>query len=742
MPPHISAIATFHSEGPLASLMLAGFDRIRNFSRKNGLKVELVAVLDCADAETTRIVKEHWAVWKTDQVLEVKYGCAAPTRNAGIQAARGQFIGIFDGDDYHTENWLVEAYRTTQLKTGKILVHPNLTVSFGEVFCVAKDFDMDSSDYSISSCFLHHPWTSSVFGEKKIFQSHPYLATKTKETGFGYEDWHWNLEVLASGVRHVAAPQTALFYRRNPSSRLARESGSRAIIRPSAFFQKPEFFLSDRSVTTPAPLSVRCIAEKAWLATTKPFMRVPPRKYRPSLNHSVKAIAAAISGNSFAPEPKDDRLLKAGILPQWAIHELQDISEIEPDLSPTPTLLSKFIFYAPPNEFEPGHAYGACLKELDGFQPDVIILVPWMTRGGADLGTLHHAKAAIACGKKVLVISTLEFDSPWGHRISELDGAKFLELGKLTKGLSEDRKLLILTRLLLQLPAQTIHTINSELGWKAIRDYGKCLTTLGKHAYASAFCEDIGEDGKPWGYARFYLADTLPNLTGFMCDTTWYPGELNRLFGVSTNKLYPVYFPSPVAPVEHCQTKLVKKVLWAGRPSKQKRVDLLLAIATACPDIQFVVHGVDADGFGYNNEIKTLVGKIHNLSNVALHNSKNWVAEVAAENDCAFFLYTSAWDGLPIVLLEATALGLPIIASAVGGVPEIISDETGYPVWDVDNVNAYVKQIRIALESPEERKMKWQKAATLVKNRHSQERFITTLKNIPYYLSPNPGASQ
>ncbi len=41
---------------------------------------------------------------------------------------------------------------------------------------------------------------------------------------------------------------------------------------------------------------------------------------------------------------------------------------------------------------------------------------------------------------------------------------------------------------------------------------------------------------------------------------------------------------------------------------------------------------------------------------------------------CDVFLMTSKWEGLPVALMEALALGLPVVATAVGGVAETLAD--------------------------------------------------------------------
>jgi glycosyltransferase involved in cell wall biosynthesis len=67
----------------------------------------------------------------------------------------------------------------------------------------------------------------------------------------------------------------------------------------------------------------------------------------------------------------------------------------------------------------------------------------------------------------------------------------------------------------------------------------------------------------------------------------------------------------------------------------------------------------------------------------------------------AVLLLPSLWEGLPIVLLEAMAIGVPVVASAVGGVPEVVEHERTGLLVDRQAPERYAKAVRRLLHEPD-----------------------------------------
>lgn len=101
---------------------------------------------------------------------------------------------------------------------------------------------------------------------------------------------------------------------------------------------------------------------------------------------------------------------------------------------------------------------------------------------------------------------------------------------------------------------------------------------------------------------------------------------------------------------------------------------------------------------------------------------------VAVMSDLDGVLLTSSNEGAPVCLLEAAASGLPVVASSVGGVPEVVAHErTGWLGEGVDDwafgLDQYLQDERLARESG-------QRARVKVGKRHGAEALADRLEAV------------
>ena len=107
------------------------------------------------------------------------------------------------------------------------------------------------------------------------------------------------------------------------------------------------------------------------------------------------------------------------------------------------------------------------------------------------------------------------------------------------------------------------------------------------------------------------------------------------------------------------------------------------------------------------------------------------VLEILKYSD--LFVLPSLIEGLPGVILEAMYCETPVVAYNVGGVGEVVSDETGFLI-DKDNEDEFIQSTIIGLEDQNVVESKVQKALTMI---HSQflndiiaKRFLGAYKDI------------
>lgn len=140
--------------------------------------------------------------------------------------------------------------------------------------------------------------------------------------------------------------------------------------------------------------------------------------------------------------------------------------------------------------------------------------------------------------------------------------------------------------------------------------------------------------------------------------------------------------------IEHDIKPKVEKILYVGHVTKQKGCDLILDIAPSFPDKTFVLLGVVSSDLRNIQRPENVIFK----GEVALE-------EVIEEYKTAdVFLFPTHTEGFPTVVLEAMAIGLPIVSTCVGAIGDMLEDKGGIyiPVNDKCQTIEAIKQIENA----------------------------------------------
>lgn len=361
---------------------------------------------------------------------------------------------------------------------------------------------------------------------------------------------------------------------------------------------------------------------------------------------------------------------------------------------------------------------------------DSIVCIPWLRTGGADLVAclLAASLRRIFPGESVLLLQT---DNPAVDRLdwkpADVDLIDVSDIMLSVDGPTAER---LLNTALAGLDAKRVINVNSNLCWRVFRRFGKRLRDR-TQLFSYLFCWDRTPEGALAGYPSDFYAETASSLDGILTDTQYLKDELLRIYAPPADleqRIYPIYTPlvgkvdrSDTSSASGASAKARPLVLWAGRLDRQKRFDLAMMVAEAMPDVDFRAWGRAL--LDQEPDMRALP------KNMSLKDSFSSYDELGLEAANAW-LFTSEWEGLPTLLIELGARSMPIVASAVGGVPELISDETGWPVHDVENPQAYVDALRVAISSPASRSKEGAALQALVAQRHSQSAYDERLRII------------
>jgi len=373
--------------------------------------------------------------------------------------------------------------------------------------------------------------------------------------------------------------------------------------------------------------------------------------------------------------------------------------------------------------------------------PTHVIALPFFAVGGAQVTAMNFARAVTARRQACILLAV---DKRLAGRPETGPGVLAIDLEDYfpqADALVREHLLFALLRIV---QPHVFHAINSEVAWRLLIRDGDRVRRLTK-VFGGVFAFQFDwKTGEKVGYAATFLKPAFPALDGVIADNKRFADDAAREYGLEAERgrFHVVYNTMDMLTPEllaqgsafaaslPTQVRDAKRlsVLWAGRLDAEKRPELLLAAAEACPNMDFHVYGsrvVDSE----------LAAQFQNRPNLFLHGAYNTAAEVMARREHHAMMFTSRWEGLANVLIEFGAHGLPIVAATVGGVGELIRVDTGYPVSERPSVDEYVNALNAIHDQPEEAAKRAAALIALIGERHSRSRFEQSVATIEGYLA-------
>jgi len=412
--------------------------------------------------------------------------------------------------------------------------------------------------------------------------------------------------------------------------------------------------------------------------------------------------------------------------PQWMRQDLRVLGQIDAQLCPSADFFARFHAWRPHADPSAGELLAAAWRALGQTQYDVVVIAPWVRTGGADKGLIQYCGYYIAHGLKVALLTTYSAES---NRLDDIPPeVAVAELGLQWKALRIEEQTWLLARLLLLLRPRCVHNALSELAWRCYAAHGIALRTVGIALAASLYAEDVTAQGCRLGYATDFLPRCRSMLDYLITDSQPWAQRFQSHYALTITRVAGVRFYIPAAMLAPDYSALLQAqsslasaqplVLWAGRLCTQKRPDLLLEVVRDMPDVQFEVYGP------IEPEAEMSAQALKKLPNVKMGGEYRNFHALVRGKPYAALLYTTSFDGMPNVLLEAAAEQLPIVAPpAIGGLAELVDESSAFCVDDAQNAVSYRDALRQALGNPALAKDKATQAKKRLVEKFSKQAF-------------------
>lgn len=700
----LSVVVTAHKEDHLVVPTLLAVEAALAEVEAGGWTAEVIVVADSA-SDNTRHLLGHWQARSncSARVLDVRLGEPGASRNAGVRAANGAHVAVCDGDDLFTSDLFVTALRILKDHPQSI-VHPATVLSFGDRSLLWHVRSSTEAGFSYLDMLTSNPWPSCSITRREHLLRIPYPELPPG-SGFGPEDYFWNLTTASAGLAHLTAPGSFHFYR-------TRSHGGVNNANASAIL--PWFDMDQLMSALPArpQEDARNLADRIRRLTRAIYRRTKrlggwiPFRTRQKMYLQLSSWAG-LTRWKFVDLPEDTR------------RRVADCAELEPALSWALYRLERMEVevWRPPSS-----TYAAILVDTYAelrSHADVMVLAPWVGVGGADLVARNYLSALLteaATRDRVSLLTTAAAERTLTHLLPS--GTRRTQLPPEFRALHESQRSRLVAQLLVLLRPKVILSIGCFDFTQALVRYGAQLGSSSAIFLSLFGFDHIGMGSYPTNpitddSQRNYLG----MIAGIITDNSKTATRL-ELLGLSPEKVRVHYQPAVVRPVDKVEAPMDTaawrdgsfsranpfEVIWPHRLDREKRPDAVIEIARSFRARKMparihvfgtrVLHAGDPDPT-----------RAMRKAGVVLHGPYNGGLVSLPMENYHTLLLTSENEGLPLTLVQAMLLGVPVVASNVGGVSDIVThEETGLLVSGPDDIEGFVRAIEMLIESRELRR--------------------------------------
>lgn len=300
----------------------------------------------------------------------------------------------------------------------------------------------------------------------------------------------------------------------------------------------------------------------------------------------------------------------------------------------------------------------------------VLYLAPWVTHGGSDKNTIDWFRWIDRERIAPYLITTQASPNSMIHEVAPFAE----EVWVLPDLMPAEQMPAFIFDFLSSRKIDVIHLMNSRLGFDLLPD----LSNLPEppSVVVQLHVEEVDKSG----YVR-YVTTRYGNLVDRFSISNQYVAEAVRGYGVPAEKIEVIYTgvdaeeefaPDRATPAEKLDSDRLQ-ILYGARLTDQKDPLLMVDVAAGLRD-RGVPFQIQVVGYGdLEEETKAKIAKLGLGEEVVLHPPAPGLRDWYAACDC--LLLTSKFEGIPVVVFEAMAMGLPIVAPALPGIRELLHGE-------------------------------------------------------------------